>query len=289
MGNFSDSYDCEEVHDTRVEGLSYTGGPTASVTLRCAWADRFNLRTDLINNGYWPVAGAGGLAPRCQSVNVRPEPSEYDEVGQEIGYKNALLDVQYSFDESAGSGGGGGGGTGRQLYTESFEPQMELVTPANKKYWYNQNEENNPGPGNKKDREFLEGDTPPNIRQYTFTINRTFYNWVSVPITFLTLLNHINDEEVTFPSLGLTFAKETLLFVPVNSQKSVSSEGTDGYTVSVKFVYRPQSWNMFLGVDLLGQHMYFPLYTKVRDPQTGINSNKRYLPFQTGDFTDWIF
>lgn len=287
MADFS-TVACSEIHGTREEGLSYKGGPTAKVSLECAYADRFLLREDLINNGYWPYTSDGGYAPRCQSVTVRPEPTTYEQDGQAITYETAVLDVDYSYDQSAGSNSGGGAGGGRQLYTETFENQLELLELKMKDVWINTDPADqatlpgNPGPGRKKIK------TLPAFREYSMSLRRVYYNWVSVPSTFVTLLNTVNNAEVTFPSIGIPYPKETLLFLPRSSNRSVSTDGTAGYTVSVDFIYKKETWNKFPAVRLDGTVRYLPYWTKVTD-QTGNVFEVQYKPFKLGDFSDWVF
>lgn len=278
MADFS-SIPCVEVHGTRSEGLTYKGGPTASVTLECDWNVRFDLRTDLMNNGYWPFVPVGGYAPRVQSVEISPSPTDYTQDGQAIDYKIASLQVEYGMDESAGSNPGGGSGGGRQLYTETFEPQLEVISVKGSVIFVDLLGGDGTNPATQK---ILEN--PPTVREYTFAIRRVFYNWISVPITFATLVGYVNDADVTFPSLGLTFAPETLLFKPRSSQRAVSTDGTPGYTVAVDFIFRREGWNKLPFTKLDGSFDYLPMY-KYDDTANVV----AFKPYTLGDFSDWVF
>lgn len=261
-----------EKHGTRKETRDINGGPGAEVVLQCAYADKNTLAADLMENSVWPFTAPGKYSPPVQNISITPLYEKCDTTQESIDYKTAELHVNYGFDNTAGSGSGGGSGTGRQRYTESFEPELEVTSLAEREYFWNTDDAVPLRvPYGKKN--------VPYFRQYTFSILRTYYNWILVPLSFRDLLGYTNELQVTFPTLGLTFEPEQLLFVPENAQRTISSEGTAGFTVSVRFKYKKEGWNVFP----VESGEYEKLYWS-----DGVNSTQE-IPHPLGDFSGWIY
>jgi hypothetical protein len=66
-----------------------------------------------------------------------------------------------------------------------------------------------------------------------------------VPAAVLTLIGKVNSTDVASPSLGLTFAAETLLYNPPRLRRQVSSSGAVSVTLAYAFLYKPQTHNKF--------------------------------------------
>lgn len=259
-----------EKFGTRQEGRDINGGPTAQVTLQCDYADRNILASDLITNSVWPFTELGKYAPPVQNISIVPLNEKCDTTEQSIDYLTAELTVRYGTDNSGGSGGGGGGGTGRNRYVETFEPELEIISLQERAYYYKWDAGNIP----------IGKKNFPHFREYTFNIQRTYYNWISLPTSFKDLVGYCNEAEETFPTLGLTFEIEQLLFVPQNATRTISSEGTEGFTVSVKFKYKKEGWNKFPSAGGNYETVYY-------EDEEG--NEQVLIAHPAGDFSDWIF
>lgn len=283
MANWS-SIDCSEVFGTRTEARAWIEGATASVQLDCAYENRYLLSEDLFLNGIWPFVAGLDFRPIVQNISIVPLEEECTTTGQSIDYKTARLTVNYGVDRSAGnSDQGAGAGTGRQYYTEELVPQVEVISLQEDKFYRKPVAwDLDPDPNKNKDLIKLNETNYPTFRQYTFSIIRTFYNWITVPTEFKDFKGHVNDAEVTFPSLGLTFAAEELMFVPRNAQKTVSSEGTAGYTVQVEFIERKGGWNKYV---LQNEGEPEAIWYWAGDPKV----LTQLISYPLSDFSGWIF
>lgn len=278
------SVDCEEVHGTRKEGRSWKDGPKMSVTLETDYANRYLLSEDLFKNGIWPFVAGNDARPRVQNIEIEFLPTEYDTDEQVIVYKKVHLDVTYNYDQSAGqeSGGGGSGGAGRQLYTETLEPNLEVLAMLDHQFYWNEEDP----PVNLKYHP-IEDTNFPTVRDYSLNVTRTFYNWISVPISFLNLMGHVNNKVETL--LGISFPIDTLQFIPKSISRAVSTEGTEGFTVQVNFGYQKGGWNktpipnLGVGAGITRRILYF------KDKKDPAATRIEFKPYILGDFTEWIF
>ena len=46
----------------------------------------------------------------------------------------------------------------------------------------------------------------------------------------------------------MTFAAETLLFAGLSANRTTSTAGTSGWSITYRFMYRPSGWNKFAKV-----------------------------------------
>ena len=281
------SVDCEEVFGSRKEGYSVKGGPNGNVTLEVDYANRKALVNDLLENGRWPFTEAGKAPLKVQDIDLTFLETEYDTDEQVIVYKKAQLDVSYSYDRGGSSesgGGGGGSGTGRQLYTESLEPIVEVISVMDYQFYWSIREE----PSGITTFYPLDETNIPTYRTYSINIERTYFNWIMVPISFLQLVGFVNDAELVL--MGVTFPIETLLFIPRNINRSVSSEGTEGYSVQVGFSYNYGGWNKFpVPEEATGKVEKKTLFLKGKNLAYTHVDPTEFVPYPLGDFSDWVF
>lgn len=222
MAVYSPTVTCYEELGSYKEGASRTGSPEASVDLRVAWASRHALMTDLLANARpWPH-GTYTRPPVAFSCAIKPFLTTSASVGQSITYDDAIISVVYNHQS-------------KDLVSESLEPTADFITLDHRFFrWGAAN-----GPPLKQN------EAPGRLRR-GLNLARTLYN-VPSPLTtqLLTAVGGVNNAQYVSSLLGLTFPIGTLLFTPPNLAITVDTTGTDGYTVAMKFMYRPEGWNKY--------------------------------------------
>lgn len=247
------SVTCCEVHDSIKE--NHTGEErTADVTLQCAWADRYALVEDLLeNNRRWPHGDLSGSKLVAKTASIKPEPTTYDTDGQACVYKSALIDVSYSDkleevtneddsdDPAYGDGStseGDGGGEHEEpvtdLMSEEIEPAAEFVTLDYRRFrWSAANGD-----------PLLEGEAPGRLL-LSAILNRTLYKVRNPPLSLITNMGKVNGSSYRSRLLGITFPKETLLFMAPMLSRTIRSNGESAWTVKLRFGIKPNSWNEY--------------------------------------------
>jgi hypothetical protein len=243
---------CEEMHGTKKESGSYTAF-TASVSLKCAWNDRFALADDLISQERrWPYF----TPAKARQVAITPVYGKYTTaVGhQTCEYEEAVLAVTYSTEAD------------RDLITESIEPTAEFRTLDHRNFrWSSSNGlllNENEAPG-----QLIRG----------INIVRTIHNVPAVPTSLLLLPGTCNIAPYVSSLLGLTFAAETLLFGIQPITRSIKLSGSTGYNVTVKLSYKDSTWNRFWNQKTKS---YEPIYEY---------GGAVYKPYSPASFSDFLF
>ena len=103
---------CAEEHPSYGEDASLEAW-NASATLRCNWADRYALVTDIVGNSRpWPYIAGGPQAFSASIVPFASAPTA--QLGQGMAYPHALVSVNYSMEA-------------KNLISESIEPTAEFI------------------------------------------------------------------------------------------------------------------------------------------------------------------
>lgn len=193
----------------------------AQVTLQCAWTDRHTAANDILGNRReWPHGT--GVKPTAREVGIRPLEGEYTVTGQCNIYDYALLDVQYSSED-------------RDLASDSVEPNVEFIPLDYKRFRWD----------DPSGDPLLEAEAP-GKQHRSINIVRTLYNVAGpLPAVLLTGIGGCNDVLYSSSSLGLSFAPETLLYGGYNSNQTITTSGAEGYTLVMRFLYKPDGWNYF--------------------------------------------
>lgn len=205
------------------ESHDFASGKNASVTLRCNWSLRHDLVADVLaNKRQWPH-GVAYSPPQARSAAIRPaDGSAYIAYGQTCVYEDALVTINYSTEV-------------KDLVSESIEPIAEFVKQDHKRFRW----------GSKTGDPLLENEAPGKLTR-SLSIVRTMYEVPPpLPAVLLTGVGKTNDAQYQSQLLGLTFAPETLLFTPAGITRTITSNGSDGFTVVLKFMYNPNTWNKF--------------------------------------------
>lgn len=202
---------------------------TATVTLRCAWADRYALGGEIAAYSLYPNVPAS-LA-RAKTITIRPFTCVNNITpAQNASYEEAILVVEYVFDSETPQDGGGG-----DLIAESLEPTAQNLGLDGFMFrWKSGGEGVQPG-------------ERPSLIFRGFDYVLTKFNKTAIPAAAKSLVGCCNNAQVSAPTLGLTFAAETLLFNPPSIQRKVVIGSTPSlkWTITYRFTYQPGGWNAF--------------------------------------------
>jgi len=254
----------EESHPkARHVEVDFRGMNKARVTLRCPWGIRYQVAADIINNNrLWPDVSIGAIGGHI-SIDPAPNTKQVSvSSGGIISYEEALLTVDYdvaqfgNLEKDVVTG---------QIYSENIEPTIEHIKMDPHGFRFG----TALGPTLKE---------PPVRESRGLSLVRTLYNLPTLPASLLTLSGHVNSAPYTSASLGLTFAAETLLFVPPQSTRVVKTDGSRAWTVPVKFMYKKDTWNKIFRPDTA-------TFEVIWNDATGAV----YKPYPPDDFSDWLF
>lgn len=213
---------------------------TARAILQCPWADRHELITNILNAGLlWPYntstgmrAVSGGITP---TQDVRTSDGGFS--GQLHSYNTA--DVVINFERKPGEQQEDG-----SYYYEALTPNGEFLklppedTSLDAAWAFRWGEE----PTSDK---LTDEEAPSRLivgLDYVIRWSRL----PSISASVLTIVDHVNNANITSPSLGLTFAAETLLAQsPVVSRTVQGDINQTLWDLELRFSYRTQTWNKF--------------------------------------------
>lgn len=237
--------DCCLEHATYSESQSLEDA-SASCTLKCAWGDRYELVEDLLDNRRpWPYRP--GLTAKTAAID--PLPGAFTVDGQGMQYVEALVKVAYGpqvVSETEGSSESSGDRAYddenpaeheapiTDLMSESFEPSAEFLTLDPKRFRWNAADGD----------ALLEGEAPGMLQLGTILV-RTLYQVDVVPTKAVDSTGKVNDGNYTSKLLGVSFAPETLLYLPPSAERTLRSDGSGTWTLTMRFSYKPNGWNKY--------------------------------------------
>ena len=233
----------------------------ASVTLRLPWADRHLAAADVLSNRReWPHGGPTfGVKPRANSVSWVPDETRYAAAGQIIFYEDALFTINYSSAEET------------DLVAESLEPSAEFITLDHREFRWSSDD----------GEPLLEAEAPGRL-QRGLTIVRTLYHLTSIPTVVATGIGKVNHATYTSGILGLIFQPETLLYTPPTISRTITTGGTKGWNLTVRFMYKPEGWNKFWRAKT---NAFAEIYNK----KTTAGPGGRYRNYPLGNFSSILF
>jgi hypothetical protein len=161
-------------------------------------------------------------------------------------YIDALVSVGYSSGEET------------DFISESLEPTVEFVTLDYKNFRW----------GAANGDEVKEGEAPGKLVR-SLSLVRTIYHLASIPTDVLDLVGSVNDTAYASTLLGLTFPAETMLFSPPSMDRTITTAGTKGWNLAMRWMYKPETWNKFWNARA-NPAAYQRMYTV--DPGTVYNS-----------------
>jgi len=216
-------YECAEEHGSSSEDYDeVTGYMSASVTLRCAYADRHLVAADICGNRRpWPKGGFG-LTPRAAKAGIRPAENAGVNIGQMCNPLHALVTVYYS-------------SRNEDVVTESLEPTNEFVQLDHRMFRWNS------GTGDHLAEEEAPGRL---VRLINFVRTEMYVTGLNPSI--MSLMGSVNNDAVSSSLLfGLSFAAETLLLAPPTVNRKISAFGVQQYDQILKWSYNPAGWNTY--------------------------------------------
>jgi hypothetical protein len=248
------------------EKVRWDGNHSCGITLRCPWTDRLSVAADILNNvRLWPNGSIGAAGAEA---TITPAPGEVTvTAGGRLVYEEALVKVTYDTAtlgkmETYPSGPHAG-----EVYSESIEQIIENQTFESTDFRWD-NITGNPV-------------KTPMVRQmYGLALKRTLFNMTSIPSAIWDLPGHVNTAAYVSASLGKTFAAETLLFTPASFSRTVYTDGTKKWTISMKLHYKADGWNMFWNKDKSGGAGFSYIYH--------INGTQ-YKNFPLADFSSLLY
>ena len=200
----------------------------AVVTLHCAWADRWELAAEISNLLLYP--NAPGTLARAKSITIRPFTRVANTTpAQNADYEMAEVTTEYVFDRDTPEE------QNQELIAEAIEPTAQNLTLDWQYFrWKTANLKVQPGEA-------------PSLIFRGLDYVLTKYNVVAVPATALTLVGCCNNAQITSPTLGLTFAAQTLLFNPPSIQRRIVLGETPEFkwTLTYRFTFNAGGWNKF--------------------------------------------
>jgi len=221
MSIYSPSYEVWEEHNTVSETWDVSNRG-ANVTLRCNWSDRHDVAAEMLGLQVPFPHGNGASAPVCQSIGITPAGNEGEVVGQSITYKHALLNVTYGYNVV-------------DLVSESLEPTAEFLTQDYRGFRW----------GGPFGDVLQEGEAPGKLVR-GLVLNRTIYNVAPpLPTSLLTLPGYCNSAPYFSSLLGLAFDSETLLFGTPTMDRTIRTDGSDGFTLNLAFTHKATGWNRY--------------------------------------------
>lgn len=213
--------DCVEEHSTIGEEFDIESGMSASVKLRCAWNDRHALVADILGNHRTYPGTAFAEPPQAARASIVGDGGIYSTVGQGCVYQSAIVTISYSTKIT-------------DLISESLEPTAEFHRQDFKRFRW----------GAPDGEPILEKEAPGKLLR-GLNLVRTIYEVATIPDEVYDLVGGCNDSDYVSAFLGRTFPAETLLYQPPNLSRAFKSNGTKGWTVTLKFSFKPQGWNKY--------------------------------------------
>jgi len=272
------SIDCCEVHGTAKEEISLDGH-TASVDLDVAWNLRYALVDDLLENARrWPYHENPQLtARRCALAVVPATPTDS---GQGMTYERAIVSVSYDAtveqadpegSESDSEGYEPGEGETEEppvtdKLSEAFEPSAEFITLDYRKFRW----------GSATGTPLKEGESPGKLNLGAVLV-RTLYDVSSIPTSVLSNIGKVNPGSYRSRLLGLSFAAETLLFAPPTMDRTIRSDGSGRWKLTLRMVYKADGWNKYWRSD-------DQTYSKIF-----VAGGSEYKSYKNGQFSGLLF
>lgn len=249
---WSPVYTLREVPFTRREEFGHFKA-AASVTLMCAYADRYNAAADLIQHfREYPYNPEVGLELYCTSANVRTPTSEcwdVDNQEQVCDYaETAYIDASYELVYTVFTSAKGkiekanDPTTGDEVtITETLTDMSEFMTIKSRALNWNTS------------GKLVPDDVPQTKFNKRLVLERSEDGLTAVSADLLTLSGKCNQADYVSSIIGTTFKAETLLFAGASVTYNVLSSR---YSLNFKLMIKndgsaasPKGWNYFWDAD----------------------------------------
>lgn len=248
MGEVSSIPCCVE-HDSIRERFTLEDRE-GSLRAKVAWGQRYAFIADVLDNRrVWPYDEASELY--AATAAIAPVPAQGTEDGQLIQYDEALIDVTYTpriatTTETGASSESSGDYAYEDedpeeheppitdLMAESFEPSAEFILLDHEFFSWSAADGDPLRPGESPGRLVLGA-----------ILVRTLFQVETVPAKALSSIGKVNDGNYTSRLLGVGFAPETLLYLPPTMSRTIKSDGSDAWTLTMRFSYKGDGWNKY--------------------------------------------
>lgn len=266
--------DFEELEGSPTEGFNSVGFEATRV-LKCAWADRLVLASQLkggtfVTGGsavyFKPYAYSAFTAARVDSVGVVPFDDNHPVAAgvgsgtQTASYSFAKLTVLYKTGKDPDKDDD----STAKLIEESIEPFAEFLTlPADGFFW------------DDPDGEPLTAEEAPGKLYKGINWVYARSGIVGLPAAMFDLIGKVNSGSLHSKTLNRDFDAETLLYNPPILRRQTTADGNGAWTVEYRFSYKPQTWQKFWRN---ATKTWSRIFT----------ANGPADPYETGDFTQLI-
>ena len=233
---FYSAFPCWEIDNTAKSNAGLNGN-AASVVLGCAYADRFLVGNDILQNRrVWP-AGTGTGAPRAVDVQITgfglltntqagsPQLLDYGEARLNVTYEPLSGEVPENPEEA-----------GYDLLTEGFETQVDGKRLDHTAFLWK-------SASGAADQ--LEPGDAPVIQVRRMRLTREFYGLAVLPTYVLNFVGKCNNAAYFSNILNLNFPAETLLFGQPVASRTIRTDGSDGWNLKLSLSYKEEGWNKF--------------------------------------------
>jgi hypothetical protein len=221
----------EEMHGSPQEALNINTGWTATRQLLCDWDDRDELMIELLGEEYDSlILGTGTVGIVCLNAAATPFNAEQQGTGDVAAYEKALVTANYGRDTQQGPDVAAGD------YFEDFVPTAEFLTvDSTAKFWkYDSADKTKRVPlaaNTSLGKLFAGGD---------YILKR--FGLTAYPTSKLSLIGYVNSDVVATRTSylnGLTFAAQTLLFMPPTMEYVLQPDGSYLINATYRMNYKP--------------------------------------------------
>jgi hypothetical protein len=258
----------------------YYGGFRATVKLICAWEHRNTLALEVLGNGgeYYPrlpmtMARARGvsIAPFDARITHDPLSGLVAPYASFASCEAAVLTIQY---DSTGP-------DGDELITEALEPTAEFQSLGAEGFeWQSVVDEL----GFEWRGRELRAEEAPGLLVRGLDYKVTLHKVLFIPTAVIDLVGCVNDSPIAARFLGLTFPPETLLYNPPTTQRRITVETVEAWTLNYRFTFRPSGWNKFWRAETGKWERIYQAYKDENDqPQS-----KPYNSYKLGDLSQLL-
>ena len=232
--------DCWEIKDTARSTIGLDGNG-ASVTLGCAYADRFDLAQDLLSfRRVFPGYGGTG-APRVSNCdNIRGwgdatvQAASSDQI---LDFVEARMDVTY---EPLAADIPAPGTEPYDLVLETLEGEVDgKRLDASRFLWSDP-----ASPPANPEFVVTPGESP--VRQVNrMKWSREFIGLATLPVQLYPLIGKVNQAAFSSTVLGYTFQPETLRFNYPYASRTIRTDGATGWNLKLSMSFKEETWNKF--------------------------------------------
>ncbi len=209
--------------------LTYGEGIVASVTLKVKWDERNEIANNL-QNKIWPYRTETNTFIKSISIDQIPNARMMRD-GSGCKYVWSLMHLEFA--TSQGQLKFPPGAENKAVFYETVEPNGEMLkTSPYHLVWT-------------ADSKALTNEEAPAKLIMGMDYVVKWVGLASIPPAAFAVVDHVNASAVVSPSLGVTFAAETLLANAPVVSRTVGTQEITPWAMEQRFSYRENTWNKF--------------------------------------------